>query len=171
MSARISITVKVPEVVLRTEFIRVSILQQMQRKTAPDLQRLFKQTVQGWKDPPVFLQKFTNSPSEVSTTVWPGQNTKGGKIYALVNAGSPRHPIFPRRRGGMLRFYAGYRPSTRPRVLRSGPNARFGDYVGSYGVNHPGFEAREFDSTIAEQYEETFVEDMQDAIHVATVRN
>jgi len=70
----------------------------------------------------------------------------------------------------MLRFQVGYRSATRPRVLSSRAYSRFGNYVSSRGVNHPGFEAREFTKTIAEEYEDTFVHDMQDAIHVATVR-
>jgi len=34
-------------------------------------------------------------------------------------------------------------------------------------VNHRGFEAREFDQTIADQYEDTFRDDMQDAMQDA----
>lgn len=169
MSARISITVTVPELVLNSGTVRAFIMGKMQNKTAPDLQRMFRKTTEGWRDPPNFLQKFKNSPSEVSVTVWPGQNTRGGKVYSIVNEGSPAHRIVPRR-AKMLRFQVGYTPSTRPRVLGSRAYSRFGETISSYGVNHPGFEARKFDATIAEQYADTFADDMQDAIRVATVR-
>jgi len=165
----ISITVSVPEVVLQSQFVREMILQKMQRKTAPDLQKMFKQTVQGWADPPNFLQRFRNSPSQVSATVWPGQNTTGGKKWAIVNAGSPRHVIRPRK-ARMLRFQPGYRASTRPRKLSSRAYTRYGPVIRTLSVQHPGFEAREFNKEIKEQYADTFVQDMQDAIRVASVR-
>lgn len=166
---QIQITVKVPELVLNSATVRNAIMSKMQRKTAPDLQRLFRKTVEGWRDPPNFLQKFRNAPSEVSTTVWPGQNTRGGKTWKLLNEGAPRHPIVPRR-AKMLRFQTGYSAGTRPRVLGSRAFSRFGSYVSSYGVQHPGFAAREWTQEIVDQYTDTFVQDMQDAIHVATVR-
>jgi len=171
VSISIDIKVTVPEIVLGNAAVRDAIMQKMQSKTAPDLKRLFRGTVNGWKDKPDFLQKFLNSPSAVSTQVWPGQNSTGGKTYTIVNNGSPEHPIFPRQRG-MLRFQSGYRAGTRPRVLNSRSSSRFGNYVRSYGVpRHPGFDAREFDQEIAEQYADTFAADMNDAITVATVRS
>ena len=142
----------------------------MQRKTAPDLQRMFKSTVSGWSDPPNFLQKFRDAPGYVSTTVWPSRSNKAGKTYALVNEGSGPHTIRPRR-ARMLRFQPGYRAGTMPRVLSSRSFSRFGNFISAQQVNHPGFEAREFDDTIAEEYAPTFAADMQDAIRVATVRS
>lgn len=171
MSVQIKIKVTVPELVLNSAVVRNAIMSKMQRKTAPDLQRLFKQTTNGWQNPPAFLQRFTNSPSHVSTEVWPGQNSKGGKIYSLVNQGSPPHRIGPRK-AKMLVFQRNYRASTRPRVLSSRSYSRYGDIVRTAQTfTHPGFEAREFDAEIAAQYADTFAEDMQDAIRVATVRS
>lgn len=167
---QIQITVKVPELVLNSATVRNAIMSKMQRKTAPDLQRLFRKTVEGWRDPPNFLQKFRNAPSEVSTTVWPGQNTRGGKTWKLLNEGSPEHPIGPRR-ARMLVFKREYRASTQPRVLGSRAYVRFGDTVRTTRTfTHPGFKAREWTQEIVDQYTDTFVQDMQDAIHVATVR-
>jgi len=165
----ISITVTVPEIVLESGVVRHAIMQKMQHKTAPDLQRMFKGTVEGWKDQPNFLQKFKDAPAYLSTTVWPSRSNKAGRTWALVNAGSPPHPITPKR-ARLLRFQVGYRAGTHPRVLRSRAYSRFGNYVSSLGVQHPGFEAREFTRTIAEEYTETFVKDMQEAVRVASVR-
>lgn len=169
MSVKIQITVTVPEIVINSATVRNAIVNKMQRKTAPDLKRMFGLTVNGWQDKPAFLQKFTNRTDFVSTQVWPGQNTKGGKTYRIVNEGSPAHRIRPRR-AKLLRFQPGYRAGTRPRVLNSTSYSRFGNIVSARGVNHPGFEARDFDEEIAEQYGPTFAQDMQDAIHVGTVR-
>jgi len=169
MSAQIQIKVTVPEIVLNSATVRDAIMRKMQKKTAPDLQRMFRGTVNGWQDKPDFLQQFRNSPSEVSTTVRPGLNSSGGKTYVIVNNGAEPHRITPRR-GGMLRFQPGYRAGTRPRVLNSRSYSRFGSFISAQAVNHPGFEAREFDQEIADQYADTFVDDMNDAIKVATAR-
>lgn len=172
MSARIRITVTVPSIILQSSLVRNEILQKMQRKTAPDLRRLFGQTVQGWVDKPDFSQKFHNGTEAVSTEVWPAGNSKGAQIYRLVNEGAPPHIITPKgsNRRGVLRFQTGYRRSTTPRVLGSRANSRYGDTVSALVVRHPGFEARAFDETIAEEYAPTFAEDMQDAIKIATVK-
>lgn len=169
MSLQISIRVTVPEVVLNSQLVRSMIVNQMQRKSAPDVIKLFKSTTEGWKDRPNFLQKFTNSPTRVSAEIWPGQNTKMGKIYTYINNGTPDRRIRPRK-ARMLRFQPGYRAATRPRVLGSRPAQRFGDYVSSGEVKHHSIEAREFDAEIVEQYADTFVEDMQEVIRVAVVR-
>lgn len=166
----IQIKVTVPEVVLNSNLIRHQIMQVMQRKTAPDLQRLFKGTVSGWENPPTFLQKFKNSPGYVSTTVWPGRSNKAGKTYILVTVGAAPHTITPRR-GGMLRFQTGYRAGTTPRVLSSRRPSRFGRFVSARQVRHPGFEARDFDDKIAEVYAPTFERDMQETIRIVSVKS
>lgn len=158
----------VPEMVLNSQLVRHLIVQKMQSKSAPEVRKLFMQTVQGWANQPTFHQKFLNSPHRVTAQIWPGANTKGGQIYNYVNNGTPPHVIRPRR-GGLLRFQTGYRAATRPRVLSSRAPSRFGDYVGSRGVNHPGVEARDFDKEIVAQYADTFRDDIQDVIKVATV--
>jgi hypothetical protein len=165
--ANIRITVKVPEIVLNSDFILTRISQKMKSKTGPDLRALFRRTVEGWDNPPDFSQKFHVGRDYCSTTVWPSGRNKNQ--YNLVNEGSPPHIILPRR-ARMLRFQVGYRAATKPRVIGSSAKQRFGPYTGSAGVAHPGFEAREFDSAIAEEYQDTFAADMQDAINVAVVR-
>lgn len=42
---------------------------------------------------------------------------------------------------------------------------RYGPYSAALSVDHRGFKAREFDQEIAEQYEDTFQNDMQDAVN------
>jgi len=168
----IRITVKVPELVLRSDFVRQQIMSKMQHKTAPDLKRMFALTVQGWANKPDFSQKFVNNVSQVSTEVWPSGSNKAAIVYRIVNNGAPAHIITAKRRNrrGMLVFQRGYAASTSPRVLSSGRNFRFGEIVRTPAVIHPGFAARAFDETIAEQYEQTFADDMQDAIKIATVQ-
>lgn len=168
MSMSISLKAIVPELAFNSEFIRFQIMRTLQTRSAPDVQRLFRQTVNGWRDKPNFLQKFTDTPSRLSAEIWPSNSNKAGKIYNLVNAGAPPHHIAPRKKK-ILRFQPGYSSATRPRVLSSRAFTRSGEYVVRTGVNHPGFEAREFDQTIVEQYADTFYEDIQDAVRVAVV--
>jgi len=169
VSLKISARVFVPEMVMNAEFIRFLIVQKMQSKSAPEVRKLFMQTVQGWENQPNFLQKFVNSPNRISAEIWPSASNQAGKIYNYVNNGTPAHVIRPRR-AKMLRFQVGYRAATRPRMLSSRAPSRFGEYASSFGVNHPGVEAREFDKTIVEEYTDTFVRDIQDVIKVAKVR-
>lgn len=163
----IRITVKVPKIVLNSSFVRAEILKKMRQKTGPDLRREFKKTVEGWDNAPDFDQTFPQGAGSIATHVFP--SGPGTAQYERVNAGSPPHLITPRR-APVLRFQPGYRPATRPRVIGSRSKARFGNFVATQTVHHPGFEAREFDATIAEEYYDTFAEDMQDAIRIATVR-
>lgn len=164
----IRITVTVPAIVLNSSFVRDQIMRKMRQKTGPDLRREFKETVEGWTSAPDFSQTVFMNQDGIITHVFPSGN--GTAKYELVNAGSPPHIITPRRRG-MLRFQTGYRAATRPRVIGSRAKARSGNFISTPIVRHPGFEARAFDQTIAEEYADTFAEDMQDAIKMAVGRS
>lgn len=164
MGISIQVKVTAPEILLNSAVIIEKISQAQRQKTAPDLKKQFGKTVQGWKHPPDFSQKFIKRPGYISVTVWASGPNK--KQYALVNYGSPAHTITPRRRGGILRFQRGYRAATRPKILSSRAPQRSGDYVTSYAVHHPGFEPREFDLAVAEEIALRFAEDMQEAISI-----
>ena len=168
MSTSIRITVTVPESILRSDFMREQIMQKMREKTGPDLRKEFMKTVDGWEGKPEFSQKFTNSISGLSTEVFPSGANRS--TYELVNAGSPPHTIRAKNGRGLLRFQTGYRAATRPRVVGSRAKSRFGDTISAPMVRHPGFVAREFDMVIAEQYQNTFEDDMQDAINAGARR-
>jgi len=94
-----------------------------------------------------------------------GNNTEQ---YALVNAGARPHVIRPRH-ARILKFQRGYRAATRPRVIGSHAAARYGPVVTAQAVHHPGFEAREFDETIAKEYAPRFREDMRRALDEGAV--
>lgn len=163
----IRITVTVPEIVLNSSFVRHEIMKAMRHKTGPEIKREFQKTVQGWDNAPDFDVTVYQGANSIITHVFPSGS--GAANYARVNAGSPAHVITPRR-GGFLRFQTGYRAATSPRVIGSRSKSRFGNVISTPIVHHPGFEAREFDATIAEQYADTFADDMQEAIKVAAVK-
>ena len=161
MSIKITARVFVPEEVLSVQEVRSKIEHTMRNKSAPEVRREFLKTIQGWDHSPDFAMRFNFGQSTLSATITP--SGADAKIWELVNAGSPAHTIVPRR-AKQLRFQAGYRAATRPRMISSRSKSRFGPIVKASAVSHPGFEAREFDKTIADEYVDTFAEDIQDAI-------
>lgn len=168
MAISVEMTVTVPELVISSDVIRGQIEQVLRNRTGPELRRLFKGTTDGWKNKPDFSQKFTNRTDFVSVRVWATGGNK--RQYGIVNFGSRPHQIRPRR-GGMLRFQPGYRAATRPRVLSSRSAQRFGDFIAARSVKHPGFEAREFDLTVAEKIAPGFAKDVQNAINIGARRS
>ena len=161
MAVSVSITVTVPDRIINDAAVRSEIKKALKQRTAPDLRRTFKKTVRGWKHKPVFSQKFTFRSHSLSTTVFASGPNKNQ--YAIVNFGSPSHRIEPKG-GGLLRFRPGYRAGTRPRVLSSRSKQRSGAFVTARAVNHPGFDAREFDIAVSEDAEPRFESDIQNAI-------
>lgn len=162
MAVKISVTVTVPDSLLDDSRVRDEIERVLRTQTGPDLKRQFSRTTEGWDNKPSFEQRFANRTDYLSVTVYTTQEQ-----YSIVNAGSPPHTISPRR-GGMLRFQPGYRAATRPRIIGSRAKQRSGSIISARGVSHPGFEAREFDETIAEFIAPRFEEDVQHAISRAS---
>ena len=158
MPISVEIRIEIPELVINSSVIRNSIFNALKTTTGPHMRRLFEPTVSGWKTDVKFIQSGHNWISEVAVIVFTRSS-----VYAYVNNGTPPHIITPRRRG-MLRFQAGYRAGTQPRVLSSRRPQRFGDIVGAGRVNHPGIEPRDFDVEVAEEIYPEFVETVQDAI-------
>lgn len=162
---RIQVILKVPDELLNSQAVVNAIIQKQQTNTAPDVEHLFRQTVVGWNNAPTFGHAQHIQTDSIGMEIH--SSGPNSSQYALVNAGSPPHPIpLPGTfaRGGFLRFQTGYTPSTRPRVLASRAFVRSGPFVARVRVNHPGFVAREFDQEIADEYRDTFRRDMQDAL-------
>jgi hypothetical protein len=137
------------------------IAQAQRDKTVPELTRLFKLTVDGWDNKPRFDWEQQITSHSIGVRVYSaGENSDQ---YALVVKGSPPHTIRSKN-GGLLHYQPGYRPSTKPRILSSHAKSRFGAYISTPVVNHPGFDAREFDQAIAETHKPDFERDMQDAM-------
>ena len=165
-----SITVTIPKEILSDKIVQDSIAQVMVKKTAPEVYGMFKGTVEGWSNKPAFRRKLKRGGSYMSMTVWAtGTNVNQ---YELVNQGADPHPI-PKTGTTFMRFPhgSGYKASTAPRILKSGPRSNSGEMIVKFKVDHPGFKAREFDKTIAKEYEPTFRKDIQDAIGVAAAKS
>jgi hypothetical protein len=70
---------------------------------------------------------------------------------ALVDAGAKPHKIT-----GNLVFQENYAAKTHPQTIPSRPGGSSGDFVYATSVQHPGFEAREVDETIASHIAKKF---------------
>lgn len=156
----IEIHVTVPKEIFRVEEWRRRVLHVQDQKTGPELQRLFRKTVEGWEHKARFYKRKHVTTYQIGIIAHSAKD-KEGEIYALVNNGARPHIIRPRRRG-FLRFQTGYRAASRPRFIGGGRKTRFGAFISTPVVHHPGFEAREFDQAIAEFYAPTFAKDMQE---------
>lgn len=75
--------------------------------------------------------------------------------YKLVSSGAPPHPIYPVR-ANALRFPGTFSPKTVPGVLQANPGFSGPPMVTRDSVWHPGFEARNFDQTVAEIFKPKF---------------
>lgn len=167
MALRVSIQLTVPKEILNPQSVINEITRVQKSKTAPDVQKLFRKTVVGWKNPPTFSYRQGTRRDSIWVTIYTAFG-RNAEQYALVNVGAKPHEIHPINPGGWLRFQRGYHPSTRPRVLSSRAYMRYGPYSSARMVHHPGFEAREFDQAIADEYTDTFQDDMQDAVNRGT---
>jgi hypothetical protein len=157
----IEITVTIPKQIISVERVRQAIIDAQNSRTVPKLKALFNQTVEGWDSAPNFQSHREDTSNQLGVRVYPaGQDADK---WALVNTGARPHTIRARH-APRLRFQRGYRAGTRPRSLRSQAKQRFGDFVTPTVVAHPGFEAREFTQTIADEHADEFDRDMQDAI-------
>ena len=162
----------IPKNGLKDIHIATAIAQAQRNLTAPDVLKLFNDTIEGWSHRPNFSSKQTVNTRRISMKVGLigtfGGSNKAYNIYNLVNSGSPPHLITPRRRrGGFLRFQKGYIAATIPGQLMSHAPKRFGEWWSAGAVDHPGFPGRNFPDAIIEEYQSTFFEDMQNAINEA----
>jgi hypothetical protein len=161
----IRISVSVPEAKFVGKKWLDEIAMKQRQQVVPKLKHLFEQTVFGWSRKPNFGWVQTRTGDEISVMMYP--EGAAADTWALVSSGAPGHVIVPKRSGGFLRFKPGYRAATTPGKLQSRRAYRSGPTVGAAIVNHPGFTAREFPKLIADEFEETYAGEMQDAINIA----
>lgn len=167
MSFSVKVSITLPKTDLTKKKWASEIIMAQRRYTVKGIKKLFKQTVFGWSaaKKPDFSFTQNVSSNSIGVNIFPSGN--GADIYGLVNAGSPRHTIIPRK--FFLQFRPGYRAATRPGSLMSSRAYRSGKTVQGSRVNHPGFKARNFTQLIAKEYAPEFTKEMQEAINrVAT---
>lgn len=163
MTFNIRIAVTVPKTAFKNLKFVEAIENAQMTKTKPALEDWFEKTVAGWQKRPQFEHEQISNSERISIAVFPFGRNKG--IYEMVTRGVSRHTITARRPSGMLRFQTGYVAATQPGSLISGKAHRYGDFLRTYYVEHPGFPARDFDALIVEKIADDFVRDMQTAMN------
>lgn len=114
----------------------------------------FDVTTQTWKNRPSFAIDEQPGERVISTD---------DEIYGYVNDGTRPH-IIRARNAKVLAFGTPSSPKTAPRVIGSTSGGRGSTVVKVRQVQHPGTDAREFDATIADKWEEKLPEIVQRAI-------
>lgn len=129
-----------------------------------DIKKLFRETVSTWKyKVPMYSKRTHKATSWISDI---GPRGKGQDLYAWIDLGTKPHIITPKN-APALRFFRGYQARTKPRVIGSGPQRRFGNFVRAMKVKHPGIEPREFSETIGKHYQPIFYKNLSNAFNVA----
>lgn len=165
MPLRVKLSIEIPTKNMADIHIATALAQKQRNVTAQEVIRDFEGTVEGWVERPEFHYRSIVNSQRIAVQVFP--YGRGKSKYELVNAGSPSHIITARRPGGFLRFQTGYRSATTAGSLSSRSKYRFGGFMRTYSVNHPGFEARDFPKLIAAKNADKFALDMQDAVNEA----
>lgn len=160
MMATIGVKIKViiPKAVMDYGRVRDAIENTMATKTRSELRREFERTVRTWDHQPNWSSELYRG----VRVMWVKVYTYSTQ-YRLVNAGAKPH-IIRKRNAPLLRYQTGFRAKSRPRVVGSFAGGKYGSWRVANAVHHPGHEAREFDKEIAEEYQDTFRKDIQEAI-------
>lgn len=112
---------------------------------ALDMQTDFRVTTQTWRDKPTFA---IASPTPYTRIVGTDDS-----VYTMLNEGTRAHLIRPRA-GGVLVFRTPFRSKTVPRSISSGPGGTGAQQVITpKPVRHPGTQAREWDTVIAQKWD------------------
>lgn len=158
----ISFTTIVPKKGFLFDLFDEVVTTAMENKVRPDLRKLFYQTVSSWEHKVYFRGTIRRVPGKyIALTVQPYGDNKD--LYALVSKGARAHEIVPKN-ADYLAFRTQYTAATEPMWIGSRRKRRFGPMRYAQHVFHPGFEARNFDIAIAEEYAPEFDRVMQRAL-------
>ena len=155
---------------LKDSAMRLELLNAM-RKAGTAVRKDFAKTTETWTHKPKF--------ETVVSLAGPGPELLVGTddlIYKFVDEGTKAHEIWAGYWTGKsdkksLAFPSEFEPKTTPKVIDSGPGFSGGDIVLRQHVHHPGIEAREFDKTLAHDWEKPFKERMEDAMRKAAAKS
>lgn len=132
--------------------IRQTVMEFM-NQAAEEMHKDFVATQETWNHQVSFDVKV-DGPSNLAGVFSVNVSTEDNQ-YKLVDSGAPPHVILPVN-ANALRFPGTFSPKTVPGVLKanpgfSGPPMKVRDVV-----LHPGFEARNFDETVAASFKPKF---------------
>lgn len=140
------------------------------RDTARDLANWLTIAVREWTHKPRFAGRVTIQPDFIEVKVDVAGSAK--KIFQYVDQGTgtwgPKkapYPIRPKTPGGMLAFQTGYSARTAVGAkINVGTGEKFGTFVTTPEVMHPGIQPRGFTKKVLEELNPDFVTRMSEAI-------
>ena len=111
----------------------------------------FKQTVKTWEEKPDFDVRKSIGFVKIKVSV-----TTDDEVYLWVSRGTKPHLITPLDPDGVLVYQEEYHPKTHIGLIEATDGGEEGELVFSKYALHPGIEARNFDVTIREKWENIF---------------
>lgn len=127
-------------------------------ESADEALAMFEKTVKTWETRVRFIVRKTKLGRSVYTL---------SKTYRYVDRGTKPHWIAPRKKK-VLRFQAGYKAKTKPKVIGSTAGGPNGPTVFTpRAVRHPGTEARGFTEEIAKRMQKAHAARMRKKLKAA----
>jgi hypothetical protein len=121
------------------------VIENQLEETAKAIKVDFEVTTRTWKERPSFFIKAIPNGRRIYTDNF---------VYMLLDKGTKRHPIAARNAKFLAYFSGGFRAKTRPRWIGSNKgHAANKDFRRPHEVTHPGFPAREYESTIKDKWD------------------
>lgn len=153
--------------------VRQEVRQELERYGDQVIDEL-KEGTSDWSNKPSFTKRvFVRSDLVSVEVVTSNPNKKENKIFKYVDQGTDGpYYIFPKKRGGRLKFQTGYDPKTQsPGKFKQGTGLKFGSWVTREFVIHPGIEGRNFIRTIMRKITPDLRRRIENAFRRALRRN
>lgn len=134
------------------------------RRSAKELEKLFKKTTSTWDNPPWTSPKFT--------PYYPNMRPQRIEIEVIylrypwdwIDKGTRKnYPIRPKKKGGVLAFQTGGSPKSRVGKIASYKGRRGNVTRYSKGVIHPGIKPRKWTPAIQKEFQPIFRRNMKNA--------
>ena len=132
-----------------------------------EIKASLEEDVATWVHKPEFVARVTVTQRRIVIDV--SATGDNAQIYEYVDKGTRAHDIYPRKRGGVLRFKWGgpgsYTPKTEPGRRGSTKSYRTGEIQHFKHVRHPGTKPRYFARKIRQLYSAELPRRFQEAIN------
>jgi hypothetical protein len=137
----------------KAEVLEAAIESAMKGPIKNTIQEAMKKRVKNWNHKPWFASNFSKNAAKnggISILIYPtGENVN---LWRWVSGGTPSHRI-QATNAPLLRFQQFNTPKTQPGNRYGGAGRKYGPWVNTPAVQHPGIKARSFEEHIATEEE------------------
>ena len=141
-----SATIIKPKGSVFTPAQRARIIQNTLTATAKAIKVDHDVTTQAWRNRPTFT---IDTPTQFERTI-----ATDDAVYTMLDKGTKRHDIRPRRGGGILKFTTPFRSKTLPNQIMSRAGSKGTSPAIARVVHHPGTAPRKWAKTIAAKWQQ-----------------